>query len=171
MPDARSRWGAPGHPTSSPAAPYNGTIVQNLADTTLGMWERMARDQQGYATTNALLAVIAGLGQLPGRKTVVFFAEALSLPDAVMPQFNAVIAAANRANVAVYSVDSQGLRVHSEDQTTGSEINAIGTHGDDRHAQRGNPVEVFGRWKAWRTCFARTRAPACRCSRTRRADS
>jgi VWFA-related protein len=119
--------GSPGAPTSSPAAPNNLTIAQNIGDTTLGMWERMARDQQGHATTNALLAVIAGLGQLPGRKTVVFFAEALSLPDAVMPQFNAVIAAANRANVAVYSVDSQGLRVHSEDQTTGSQINAIGT--------------------------------------------
>jgi VWFA-related protein len=119
--------GTPEGPAASPTAPYNQTIAQNLGDTTLGMWERMARDQQGFATTDALLAVIAGLGQLPGRKTVVFFAEALALPDAVIPHFNEVIAAANRANVSVYTVDSQGLRVHSEDQTTGSEINAIGT--------------------------------------------
>ena len=113
-----------GHATGSSSAPYNAHVVERA---TTDMWERMARDQQGFATTNALLAVVSGLSKLPGRKTIVFFAEALALPDAVMPHFNAVVAAANRANVSVYTVDSLGLRVHSEDQTTGSELNAIGT--------------------------------------------
>jgi len=90
------------------------------------MWERLARDEQGYATTNALLALIAGLGPLPGRKTVVFFGERISIPDAVLPHFQEVVASANRANVSVYTVDAVGLRVHSEDQETGREVNAIG---------------------------------------------
>ncbi len=54
---------------------------------TSGLWEIMARDQQGYATTNALLAVTAALAAVPGRKTVVFFAEGLAIPDAVLPHF------------------------------------------------------------------------------------
>jgi len=88
----------------------------------------MAQDQQGYATTNALLALVQGLASLPGRKSVVFFAEGLSLPDAVMPHFRSVVAAANRGNVAVYTVDAEGLRVHSKDQETGRVVNGVGTN-------------------------------------------
>jgi len=86
----------------------------------------MARNQQGFATTDALQALIAGLAPLPGRKTIVFFAEGLSLPDAVVPHFRSVVAAANRANVSVYTIDAEGLRVHSKDQETGREISGVG---------------------------------------------
>ena len=89
-------------------------------------WERLAREQQGYASLNALRAVIEGLSVLPGRKSVVFFAEGLALPDAVMPQFDSVVATANRANVSVYTVDAAGLRVHSKDAETGRQVRAAG---------------------------------------------
>ena len=92
-------------------------------------WEGLARDQQGYATTNALSAVAAGLSVLPGRKTMVVFAEGLSIPDAVLPRFREVVAAANRANVTIYSVDAQGLRVHSSDAAIGREVRAMGNAG------------------------------------------
>jgi len=109
--------GVPGRP---------GSVVAAIGARQQQMWERLARDEQGYATTNALLALIAGLGPLPGRKTVVFFGERISIPDAVLPHFQEVVASANRANVSVYTVDAVGLRVHSEDQETGREVNAIG---------------------------------------------
>ncbi len=93
------------------------------------LWESMARDQQGYATTNALLAITSTLGRLPGRKTVVFFAEGVAIPPAVLPHFRNVIATANQGNVSVYTVDAAGLRVHSKDQEIGREVTAMGSAG------------------------------------------
>ena len=103
--------------------------MKALELTTHGSWSAMVRDQQGYATTNALLAITTGLGGLPGRKSVVFFAEGLSIPDAVLPQFRSVITNANRGNVSVYTIDAAGLRVHSKDAEIGREIAAMGAAG------------------------------------------
>jgi VWFA-related protein len=89
-------------------------------------FEAMARDQQGHATINSLMAVISGLGELPGRKTVIFFAEALAIPSNVQTQFDSVVATANRLNVSVYSLDAAGLRVHSGQSETGRRVNATG---------------------------------------------
>src|SRR5690606_705128 len=89
------------------------------------LWEELARDQQGDATTDALLALTAGLGELPGRKTIVLFAEALAIPPAILPHVQDVIATANRHNVAIYTVDAAGLRVHSTDQATKREVQMI----------------------------------------------
>jgi VWFA-related protein len=97
--------------------------------TTHSSWSAMVRDQQGYATTNALLAITTGLGGLRGRKSVVFFAEGLSIPDAVLPQFRNVITNANRGNVSVYTIDAAGLRVHSRDAEIGREVAAMGAAG------------------------------------------
>src|SRR6185312_8831998 len=80
-------------------------------------------------TTNALLAITATLGKLPGRKTVVFFAEGVAIPPAVLPHFRNVVATANRGNVSVYTVDAAGLRVHSTDAETGREVTAMGVAG------------------------------------------
>jgi VWFA-related protein len=101
-------------------------------------WERLARDQQGFATTNAIEAVAAGLAGAPGRKALVFFAEGLAIPDAVMPQFDRAVATANRAQVSVYSVDAKGLRVQSEQAAIRREVGAIGAAGVDIGADGGS---------------------------------
>ncbi len=95
-------------------------------------FEAMSRDQQGHATIDSLLAVIAGLGELPGRKSVIFFAEALAIPPNVLSQFESVVATANRLNVAVYSVDAAGLRVHSGQSETARRVNSTGAQALDR---------------------------------------
>ena len=92
-------------------------------------WDRLERDQQGYATTNALLTLTGALGTLPGRKTVMFFAEGLAIPDAVLPHFRDVVVTANRGNVSVYTIDAAGLRVHSKDAETGRAVRAAGKAG------------------------------------------
>jgi len=76
-------------------------------------FEVLERDQQGYATTNGLLAVVNSLRLMPGRKTVVFFSEGLAIPVAVQAHFRSVISEANRANVSVYAMDVAGLRTDS----------------------------------------------------------
>lgn len=100
--------------------------VESLVGRSDQLWELLSRNEQGFATTNALIAVVSALGSLPGRKTVVFFAEGLALPDAVIPHFRSVVAAANRANVSVYPIDAGGLRVQSQQQETARGVNVIG---------------------------------------------
>ena len=67
----------------------------------LDHYERLERDQQGFATINSLLAVINPMQNLPGRKTIIFFSEGLKMPPDVQAKFPSVINAANRANVAI----------------------------------------------------------------------
>lgn len=85
-------------------------------------FETLERDAQGFASTNALLAVVNGLKHIPGRKTLIFFSEGLVIPDKVQAQFQSVIATANRANVSVYAMDAGGLRVDSETAETKKEL-------------------------------------------------
>jgi VWFA-related protein len=87
-------------------------------------FEALQRDQQGYATTNGLMAIVNSMNRLPGRKAVLFFSEGVSIPPNVQQHFRSVIHAANRANVSVYSVDAAGLRAESTLQASRDEINA-----------------------------------------------
>ena len=91
----------------------------------LDHYERLERDQEGFATINSLLAVISPMQNLPGRKTIIFFSEGLKIPPAVQAKFPAVINAANRANVSIYSIDAAGLRVESNTGEAAREINSI----------------------------------------------
>ncbi|HEY2961495.1 MAG TPA: VWA domain-containing protein [Pyrinomonadaceae bacterium] len=91
----------------------------------LDHFERLERDQQGFATINSLLAVISPMQNLPGRKTIIFFSEGLKMPPAVQAKFPSVINAANRANVSIYSIDAAGLRVESGTAEAARELNSI----------------------------------------------
>jgi VWFA-related protein len=98
------------------AAAASGSLTSIVTGLQAGMlrnFEALERDQQGYATTNGLLAVVSGLKDLPGRKTVVFFSEGMAIPPNVQAQFRSVIHTANRANVSVYAMDAAGLRAES----------------------------------------------------------
>jgi VWFA-related protein len=87
-------------------------------------FEALQRDQQGYATTNGLMAIVNSMNRLPGRKAVLFFSEGVSIPPNVQQHFRSVINAANRANVSFYAVDAAGLRAESELQAARDEINS-----------------------------------------------
>ena len=95
----------------------------------LDHYERLERDQEGFATINSLLAVISPMQNLPGRKTIIFFSEGLKLPPAVQQKFPAVINAANRANVSIYSIDAAGLRIESGTAEAARELNSIAAAG------------------------------------------
>jgi len=103
-------------------------------------FDRLERDQQGYATTNGLLAVVDGLKPIPGRKTIVFFSEGLSLPNNVLAQFRSVIATANRAQVSVYAVDAGGLRTESTQRESREQLQAYA-----RRRERQEASGTFGR--------------------------
>jgi VWFA-related protein len=111
------------------ASASSAAVAQMMANMQVNMlrsFESLERDQQGFASTNGLLAVVSGLRKLPGRKTVVFFSEGLSLTPNVLHQFDSVIHTANRANVSVYTMDAAGLRVLSMNDETRKELMQAG---------------------------------------------
>ena len=98
----------------------------------IAMLQRMERaytqflyEAQGRASMLGLLALVDSLGQVPGRKTLFYFCEGLTIPDSQQARFRAVIDTANRNNVSVYTFDSAGLRVHSAQQQTAREIREL----------------------------------------------
>jgi VWFA-related protein len=87
-----------------------------LLQTELNMvrsFDYLDRGHKGYDTSTALLSIIESLAYTPGRKTIVFFSEGLPVTPALAAKLDAVIDAANRANVTTYAIDAKGLRSKS----------------------------------------------------------
>lgn len=105
---------APAPSTTIPSADVFEEMLSR-ADKT---YENLERDHAGYVTLNALLAIVHAMRQLPGRKTLVFFSEGLILPEGAHHHFESLMDTANRANVAIYTLDAAGLRVQSPLQET-----------------------------------------------------
>ena len=83
----------------------------------------------GHASLAALRAVVGGMALLPGRKSILYFAEALPLTDVVKPKFEALIQEANSHNISFYAVDAAGLRVHSEEARLARNVDLAGAQG------------------------------------------
>ncbi|HKQ89624.1 MAG TPA: VWA domain-containing protein [Blastocatellia bacterium] len=123
---AAAQSGGPGAAAAGAAAGAASVeqIFEAMRARTDETFETLQRDQQGYATTNGLMAIVNSMSRLPGRKGVLFFSEGISIPPNVQQHFRSVINAANRANVSVYAVDAAGLRAESVLQAAREEINA-----------------------------------------------
>jgi VWFA-related protein len=120
--------GGPGASAAMGTAPGDALLAQ-MQSKMIQDFDLMERDQQGYATTNGLFAIIRTLGRLPGRKSLVLFSEGLSIPPAVLRLFVGVIDAANRANVSIYTMDAAGLRGLSEQAKIRDQVNQAGSRG------------------------------------------
>jgi hypothetical protein len=57
----------------------------------------------------SIWGIITELGKLPGRKSVLYFSQGLVLPFDYRQHYLSMISAANRANVAIYTIDARGL--------------------------------------------------------------
>src|SRR6185295_8381759 len=66
--------------------------------------------QQARPVLAALAALAEGLRSVPGKKTVVLFSQGFVTPAVLDWQVQSTIDIANRANVAIYIIDSAGLR-------------------------------------------------------------
>ena len=131
---------AAGEASGQAAAQQKFLEMQNQM---MSHYERLERDQEGFATINSLLAVISPMQNLPGRKTIIFFSEGLKLPPNVQQKFPSVINAANRANVSIYSIDAAGLRVQSGTEEAARELKSIAAAGMAQQA-RGNDRGASG---------------------------
>jgi VWFA-related protein len=66
--------------------------------------------QQARPVLAALAALAEGLRPIPGKKTLVLFSQGFVTPAVLDWQVQSTIDIANRANVAIYIIDSAGLR-------------------------------------------------------------
>lgn len=85
-------------------------VAQNMAE----FANMNSREDLGRISIFALWGVIDQMSRLPGRKSVLYFAEGIQMPNGLVQQFHAMISAANRANISVYTIDSRGLMTSSD---------------------------------------------------------
>ena len=84
-----------------------------IAQTMLQQFIRMRTAlslQQARPVLAALAAIAEGLRPIPGKKTLVLFSQGFVTPAVLDWQVRSTIDIANRANVAIYIIDSAGLR-------------------------------------------------------------
>lgn len=106
-----------GADTLNAVAPRIDTIDMKVAELTLNITrisEAAQREQQGRATLIGLMRLFRGMGEVSGRKSVVYFSEGIEIPPGVEELFDASIHEANRHQVAVYAVDARGLQTERQ---------------------------------------------------------
>ena len=67
----------------------------------------------GIALVNALITVVDGIKNLPGRKTVLLFSEGFAVPPGYEHVFADLRSRANRANASFYAIDVRGLQLET----------------------------------------------------------
>jgi VWFA-related protein len=96
-----------------------------------------------HATMMRLIELVKALRTLPGRKSVVYFTEAMTIYWQDEPYFQSLIDLANRSNVTIYTVDAAGLRTHSGDFAMGGQLSANARTMFDGSGSSITPEEVF----------------------------
>ena len=86
--------------------------LRPVAEAVGGEVDRLARRVEGYNSLYALLGITRALAAVEGRKSIVYFAEAWHVPVGTQPVYDDAVSAANRANVAIHTVDARGLTSH-----------------------------------------------------------
>lgn len=96
-----------------------------------------------HATVMRLIEFVKALGALPGRKSLVYFTEAMTIYRGTEPYFQSLIDLANRSNVTIYTIDSAGLRTHSGDFAVGGQLAANARNIFDGGGSSITPEEMF----------------------------
>ena len=107
--------GAPSAPPGGITSPAAGSAQAQvmIAQRMLQQFIRLRTAlsvQQARPVLAALAAIAEGLRPIPGKKTVVLFSQGFVSPAVLDWQVQSTIDIANRANVAIYIIDSAGLR-------------------------------------------------------------
>jgi len=100
--------------------------------------------QQTRPVLAALAAIAEGLRSIPGKKTLVMFSEGFVATEALDWQVQSTIDIANRANVAIYIIDSGGLTGGAPTSgalVAGSPLGAISAATDMEHRRRAGAGE------------------------------
>ncbi len=103
--------------------------------------------QQARPVLAALAAICEALRAIPSKKTLVLFSQGFVAPTILDWQVQSVIDIANRANVAIYIIDSAGLRTSAPLSTSpvpSAPLSAVGaTVGTDNRMRAVGGEDVF----------------------------
>ena len=102
-------------------------------------YQYFLNEHAGQASLAGLRATVSALAALPGRKSILYFAESLTITDRLKPKFEALIGEANRANITFYAVDSAGLRIHSQEAELGRNVAVAAAPGVDGAKREDGP--------------------------------
>jgi len=137
--------GPPGETVaSSPAAGAAGSamaekmIAQRMLEQYIQLRSALST-QQTRPVLAALAAIAEGLRSVPGKKTLVMFSQGFVATEALDWQVQSTIDIANRANVAVYIIDSTGLTGGTPTSgalVAGSPLGGISADTDIEHRRR-----------------------------------
>jgi hypothetical protein len=72
---------------------------------------------------SALRALVDGLREMPGRKSIMYFSTGMYLGTELDTPFRNLVAAANRNNVTFYSVDVRGVMVSAQNTVAMTQLN------------------------------------------------
>ncbi|MGA3025950.1 MAG: VWA domain-containing protein [Bryobacteraceae bacterium] len=92
------------HPRGADTGPNVGPALEIARSS-----ERIVRDEHFRPCPSRLLALTRHLGQMPGRKTILYFSDGIDVTATTPEQLRAMIGGANRAGVSIYALDVSGL--------------------------------------------------------------
>jgi VWFA-related protein len=99
-------------------------IAADMQRRTVATFDALEREHQGLSSINALLALVNGMREIPGRKSMVVFSEGFGTAGNARERFRSLVDTANRANVSIYAMDAAGLRTENTSTETKEAINA-----------------------------------------------
>jgi VWFA-related protein len=99
-------------------------IAADMQRRTVATFNALEREHQGLSSINALLALVNGMREIPGRKSMVVFSEGFGTAGNARERFRSLVDTANRANVSIYAMDAAGLRTENTSTETKEAINA-----------------------------------------------
>ena len=80
---------------------------------------------------SALRALVDGLREMPGRKSIMYFSVGMYLGTELDTPFRNLVAAANRDNVTFYSVDVRGVMVSAQNTVAMTQLNGAAQASND----------------------------------------
>ncbi|MDX2153985.1 MAG: VWA domain-containing protein [Bryobacteraceae bacterium] len=142
---------APALAGSGPAAGGQDFVTAKLAQVMLDMsrMEASFSAQEGTRTSiMALLSLVRGQYQMPGRKTILYFSQGMWVPQNLDEAFRAILSTANRGNVTFYAVDTRGVMTWAQNQSTANQLSeALRESAETSQGEQGRAV-TFGQAKA-----------------------
>jgi VWFA-related protein len=83
-------------------------IAQHVGSLDLALRSSLDR-RQSLGVLSAIRAIAMGVKGIPGRKTMMLFSEGFFVGPSVEDELHAVVGLANRSQLAIYCIESQGL--------------------------------------------------------------
>lgn len=88
-------------------------LAQVMSD--MSRMDQMATTENTRVSIFSMLQLVRGQASMPGRKSILYFSEGLSIPPHLDEPFRSVLSTANRANVTFYAVDTRGVGAASNE--------------------------------------------------------